>query len=121
MDDEDILRQLGEQILKRFGYNAELAKDGAEAIELYKKSLDSGKPFEVVILDLTVKGGMGGQKAMEKILEIDPAAKGIVSTGYFDDPVVSNFREYGFSGFLKKPTTMGEVEKVINEVISNNQ
>ncbi len=74
-----------------------------------------------MILDLTNKVGMGGQKTMEKLLEIDPYVKGIVITGYSDDPVVSDFRAYGFSGFLAKPATKDELNRVINEVLSREQ
>ncbi len=83
--------------------------------------MESKEPFEVVILDLTNKIGMGGQETMKRLLEIDHNAKGIVITGYSDDPVVANFRAYGFSGSLTKPTTRDELSKVINEIVSRGQ
>ncbi len=79
--------------------------------------MESKKPFDVVILDLTNKIGMGGQATMKRLLEIDRDVKGIIITGYSDDPVVANFRSYGFSGVILKPATKDELSNVINEVL----
>ena len=117
MDDEEMIRNLAEQMLNRFVYEAEVAKDGDEAIELYNKAMDSGEPFEMVILDLTVKGGLGGKDAVKKILEIDPHAKVIVSSGYSKDPVMTDFKKYGFIGALPKPYTMKDLSNALNKVI----
>uniref|UniRef100_UPI002714D1A0 response regulator n=1 Tax=Desulfobacula sp. TaxID=2593537 RepID=UPI002714D1A0 len=87
-------------------------------VEIYKKAMESKDPFDVAILDLTSKVGMGGQETMRRLLEIDPDVKGIVITGYSDDPVVANFKAYGFSGFIIKPATRDELSKLINEVLS---
>jgi len=103
MDDEEMIRDLGHRILTRLEYDPELAVDGNEAIEMYQKAMDSGKPFEIVILDLTVKGGLGGKDAAKKILKLNPHAKVIVSSGYSNDPVMTEFREYGFIAALPKP------------------
>ena len=92
------------------------SKDGAEAIDLYKKSMESKEPFDVVILDLTCQSGMGGKEAIEKLLEIDPHVKAIVSTGYSGDPVMTNFLEYGFCGALAKPYSIGELSRAIKDV-----
>jgi len=116
MDDEEMIRNLGRQMLIRVGYDVELAKDGVEAIELYQKAMDSGKPFDVVILDLTVKGGIGGRDAVKKILEINPQAKAIVSSGYSNDPVITHFREYGFIEALPKPYTVKDLSDALNKV-----
>jgi len=116
MDDEEMIRNLGKQMLSRFGYDAELAKDGAETIELYKKAMDSGKPFDAVILDLTVKGGMGGKDAVKNLSAIDPHVKAIVSSGYFNDPVMTDFRRYGFIGALPKPYTMKDLKDALDKV-----
>ncbi|MCK5100133.1 MAG: response regulator, partial [Desulfobacteraceae bacterium] len=89
--------------------------------EIYKKAMESKKPFDVVILDLTNQFGMGGQESMRKLLEIDHDAKGIVCTGYCNDPVVTNFRLYGFSDFLTKPATKDQLSQVINAAISKGQ
>jgi len=86
-----MIRRLSRQVLNRLGYEPKTAKDGAEAIELYRKAKESGEPFDVVILDLTVKSGMGGKDAVKALLEKDPQTKAIVSSGYSNDPVMTNF------------------------------
>ena len=113
MDDEESIRKLSKKRLSVLGYESELAKDGAQAIELYKKSMDSGQPFDLVILDLTVKGGMGGKEAIKFLQEINPQVKAIVSSGYSNDPVMTNFRAYGFTGALPKPNTKKELIDVL--------
>ncbi len=117
MDDEKMIRNLSEQILSRLGYAPEVAKDGVEAIELYKKARDSGKPFDAVILDLTIKGGMGGKETIKALLEIDPQVKAIISSGYSNDPVITNFKEYGFVGVLPKPYIMKDLKDELSKVI----
>jgi len=103
MDDEERLRNMSQKMLERLGYKAITVKDGAEAIETYRKQNDSSEPFDVVILDLTIKGGMGGEATMRELLRINPDVKAIVSSGYFNDPVMSDFKKYGFMGALAKP------------------
>ena len=120
MDDEKAISTLLHQIINRLGYDVETCIDGKEAIETYIKAMESKKPFDAVILDLTNKLGMGGQETMEKLLEIDPDTKGIIITGYSDDPVVTNYRAYGFSDFITKPATRDKLNRVISEVISRN-
>jgi PAS domain S-box-containing protein len=117
MDDEAPLRKIVERMLKNLGYESEFAEDGAEAIEMYKTARKSGKPYDAVILDLTVPGGMGGKEAIKKLLEIDPEVKAIVSSGYSDDPVLSNFQEYGFKGMMPKPFESRSLGKVLHEVL----
>lgn len=116
MDDEEMIRNLGKQILSKFGYDAELAKDGVEAIELYKNAIDSGKPFEAVILDLTIKEGMGGVDTIKKLKEMDPQVRAIVSSGYSNDPVMTDFRKYGFIGALAKPYTIKDLSDTLSKV-----
>ena len=121
MDDEEAIRTFLGRVINRLGYDVETCTEGKEAIEIYEKAMESKEPFDVAILDLTNKIGMGGQNTMKRLLEIDHNAKGIVITGYSDGPVVANFRAYGFSGFVIKPTTMDELSKIINEVLSKDQ
>jgi PAS domain S-box-containing protein len=121
MDDEKAIRKFLGKVINRLGYDVETCIEGKEAVEIYTKAMESKEPFDVAILDLTNKIGMGGQATMKRLLEIDPGVKGIIITGYSDDPVVANFRAYGFSGFVIKPTTRDELSKVINEVLSKNQ
>jgi len=85
------------KILMQAGYRVDLAGDGVEAIEVYKKAMESGNPFDGVILDLTVKGGMGGAEAMRRLFEIDPGIRAMISTGYCDDPILKNYRGYGLA------------------------
>jgi PAS domain S-box-containing protein len=113
MDDEYMIRELACNILSNIGYKAITAKDGIEAIELYKEAIESGCPFNAVILDLTVSGGMGGREAIQRIIEIDPEAKAIVSSGYSDDPVMSDFRKYGFINSLRKPYRVKELSDIL--------
>jgi CheY-like chemotaxis protein len=117
MDDEKIIRTLTKHILTHLGYNAEFAQDGKEAIDLYQNAMDCGKPFDAVILDLTIRGGMGGQEAIKKLSEIDPNIKGIVSSGYSLDPVMANFRDFGFCDVIAKPYTVEEMAEKLNHVI----
>jgi len=121
MDDEEAIRNFLGMVLNRLGYDVETCIEGKEAVEIYKKAFESKESFDVAILDLTNKVGMGGQETMKRLLEIDQNAKGIVITGYSSDPVVSNYRAYGFSGFLTKPATNDELNKVISRLLSKNQ
>ena len=116
MDDEEILRNLAQKMLERLGYKVETVKDGVEAIETYKKNKVSGEPFDAVILDLTIKGGMGGEQTMRELLKIDPDVKAIVSSGYFNDPVMSDFEKYGFMGALAKPYEKKALKEVLERL-----
>ncbi|MBU1056145.1 MAG: PAS domain S-box protein [Proteobacteria bacterium] len=117
MDDDESLRKTVGKILQKLGYEPEFAKDGTEAIEMYKKAKESKKPYDAVILDLTIPGQMGGQEAIKKLLEIDPEVKAIVSSGYSEDTVLSNFKEYGFKGIMPKPFEAQSLSKVLFEVL----
>jgi PAS domain S-box-containing protein len=114
MDDEVALRKVVGRMLAMLGYEAEFAQDGAEAIRMVK---EAEKPYDAVILDLTIPGGMGGKEAINKLLEIDPELKAIVSSGYSDDPVLANFQEYGFKGIMPKPFQSQLLSKVLHEVL----
>ena len=118
MDDEEIIRESVEQLLTHKGYEIECAKDGDEAIELYKKAMEASKPFNAVILDLTIRGGMGGKETVKKLLEIDPNVKAIVASGYSNDPVLANFKEYGFVGVFAKHDKAEELGKTLHQVIN---
>lgn len=117
MDDEDLVREGTANVLGYLGYQAEFAQDGAEAIELYKQAKAAGAPFDVVILDLTVQGGMGGKEAIRQLLMLDDQVKAIVSSGYSHDPVMADFREHGFCGVLAKPYTIEELSKILSQVL----
>jgi PAS domain S-box-containing protein len=118
MDDEELVRNVAGEMLKSIGYDVEFAREGTEAIEVYKKAKDSGEDFDVVIMDLTIPGGMGGKEAIKKLFEIDPGVRAIVSSGYSNDPIMSNFKKYGFRGVVAKPYKIKELGEAIHKVIT---
>jgi CheY-like chemotaxis protein len=117
MDDEAMIRKLAGELLTYLGYEVDFARDGREAVKRYKKAMDSDKPFDAVILDLTVKGGMGGTDAIRELVKIDPHVIGIVSSGYCNDPGIVDYDQYGFRGVVTKPYTMGELGEKLNQAI----
>jgi len=121
MDDEEIVRDVLGKILQRFGYEAKFARDGMEAVEMYRAAMDRAKPFDAVIMDLTVTGGIGGIEAIELLRLIDPDAKAIVSSGYSDDPVMSDFRKYGFNGVIAKPFRAEELSAALGTILSREK
>jgi signal transduction histidine kinase len=117
MDDEQIIRDMATTLLRRFGLEVVCAEDGALAVEQYRTALAEGRRFDLVIMDLTVPGGMGGLAALARLRELDPAVKAIVSSGYSSDPVLANHREHGFIAVVAKPYEVGELEKVLRELL----
>ncbi len=113
MDDEPMLRATARTVLQTLGYEVQLARDGDEAIALYRAAWQAGQPFDVVVLDLTVPGGMGGREAMQRLREFDPLVTAVVSSGYADDPVMSRYREHGFAGVVAKPYTARDLDAVL--------
>lgn len=121
MDDEDIIRDIARELLGAMGYEAGLAKHGEESLLMYKEALSEGRSFDVVILDLTVRGGTGGLETLQKLLEVDPDVKAVVSSGYSDDAVVAKYQEYGFKAFLKKPYNFEKMQETICSVLGNQR
>lgn len=117
MDDEEIVRDVIGEMLAYLGYQVEFALDGAEAIQVYKKSRELGKHFDAFIMDLTVPGGMGGKEAVRQLLELDPTIKAIVSSGYSHDPIMGNHKAYGFADVVSKPYRIQDIAEVLNRVI----
>jgi PAS domain S-box-containing protein len=117
MDDEAMIREVCGHMLVRLGYEVESAQDGAEAIERYVAARAEGRPFDAVILDLTVPGGMGGREAVGRILEIDPRARLIVSSGYSNDPVTDDYRAYGFCAVMVKPYRVGDLGRALQDAL----
>jgi CheY-like chemotaxis protein len=117
MDDEEFLLDMTSELLQHLGYTVETAKDGKEAIDLYKKGLESGQKHAVVIMDLTIPGGMGGKETIRELRKLDPEAKTIVSSGYSTDPILANFKEYGFNAMLPKPYELAELAEILHKVI----
>jgi len=118
MDDEEMVREVLDSMLEHIGYEVEFAKDGIEAIEQYKRAKELGRPFDAVIMDLTIPGSMGGKEAIQKLLKIDPKVKAIVSSGYSHDPVMANFKKYGFKGVIAKPYKITTLSEVLHKVIT---
>jgi signal transduction histidine kinase/ActR/RegA family two-component response regulator len=117
MDDEEALRKLLQSVLTKLGYQVETARDGAEAIAVYENAKAAGRAFDAALLDLTVRGGMGGVEAAAKLKELDPSLKLIVSSGYSDAAVISEYRKYGFDGVIPKPWAIAEVSDVFRRVL----
>lgn len=103
MDDEEAIRNLAVRILTHNGFSVTATSNGGEAVASYEAARSAGHPFDVVILDLTIRGGMGGRETMARLMEMDPAVKAIVSSGYSNDPVMANYRKHGFRGIVPKP------------------
>ena len=106
--------------LSRLGYEAELARDGAEALRCYSEAREAGRPFAAVIMDLTIPGGMGGKEAIRHLLEVDPQARAIVSSGYSNDPVMAEYSKYGFRGMVAKPYEIRQLARVLCDVIGSD-
>ncbi len=117
MDDEDMILRLVTRILGKSNFSIKTASGGRKTIEMYKQALDAGEPFDVVIMDITVPGGMGGREAVKEILKINSKARVIVSSGYANDPIMANYAEYGFKGIVAKPYTRSKLLEVLNQVL----
>ena len=116
MDDHEQILIMSEIMFNQMGYTTTCALDGARAIELYRRAFQSGEPFDLVILDLTVPGGMGGEETIAELLRINPEIKAIVSSGYSNDPVMADCKAYGFCGVLPKPYTIEQVAEILNKI-----
>ena len=116
MDDELPIRKLAVQLLQRIGCTAETAADGAEAIKLYELARERGEPFGAVIADLTVPQGMGGKEMIRELRARDPDVFAIVSSGYSNDPVMANFRDFGFAGVMPKPYSSEDLAAALEEL-----
>ncbi len=121
MDDEEILRNFLGELLDLLGYEVEFACHGLEAIDLYSEAKAAGTPFDCVLMDLTIPGGMGGKEAIQRLLEIDPDVKAIVSSGYSDDPVMAEPAKYGFVGVVAKPYDANLLGEVIHRVMTEHK
>ena len=118
MDDEEMVRSIAEEMLSELGHQVDLAADGDEAIRLYRASMEAGRPYDLVIMDLTIPGGLGGKEAAVKTLAIDPKAKIIVTSGYSNDAIMANFEDYGFCSAIEKPFRLQELSKTIARIIN---
>ncbi|HWQ74084.1 MAG TPA: PAS domain S-box protein [Syntrophomonas sp.] len=118
MDDDERIREVAAQILESIGYEADTAADGSTTLIMYQAAMEKGQAYDAVILDLTVPGQMGGRDAVKELLKIDPQARVIVSSGYFNDPIMADYEEWGFKGVIPKPYGVKELSETIAGVIS---
>ncbi len=117
IDDEEIIRRSVGALLKRLGYEVESAADGGMGIRLHEKAVKEQRPFDVIIMDLTIPGGMSGEETIHRLREIDPDAKVVVSSGYSNDAILSRYEEYGFSAALTKPWRIEELSETLDRLI----
>jgi two-component system cell cycle sensor histidine kinase/response regulator CckA len=115
MDDDDMVRNMTKEMLMQLGHEVTLTTNGEEAIQLYQESMNTGSLFDLVIMDLTIPGRMGGKEAVNAVLKIDPRAKVIVSSGYSNDPIITNYKDYGFCAAIVKPFQLQDLSKVISQ------
>jgi two-component system, cell cycle sensor histidine kinase and response regulator CckA len=119
MDDDEAVKEIASEMLQHLGYRVATANDGAAAIAAYRQAMAAGEPFDAVIMDLTVPAGMGGKETVRRLLAIDPQARVIVSSGYGNDPIMSDYAEYGFKGVIPKPYRMKELGRALQKVIGS--
>jgi DNA-binding NtrC family response regulator len=119
MDDEELILDVVSSMLEYLGYEVELSRNGQETLEKYSAAIQGGKPFGAVIMDLTIPGSQGGKDVIKDLIKLDPAVRAIVSSGYSNDPIMSNCSEYGFKGVIKKPFKMEELSEVIEQTLNN--
>ena len=117
MDDEELIRNIVGIMLRALGHEAELAENGEEAIAKYSEALSSGRRFDIVILDLTVRGGIGGEEAMRELLALDPDVKAVVSSGYADSTTIAQYESRGFSACLTKPYEVDALGDILNVLL----
>ncbi len=118
MDDEKAIRTSLARMLKKTGYEAEVSSDGQDALKMYKEALERQQPYDAVILDLTVPGGLGGLETLERLQKISPDVKAIVSSGYANSPALANYKEFGFSGAVIKPYGIQDLSRILYEVLN---
>ncbi len=117
MDDEEYIRDLFKNFLGMMNIAVDTARDGEEAVRKYRQAMAQKQPYDVVIMDLTIRGGMGGKEAVQKILQLDPRARVVVASGYSTDSVLANYEEFGFVGRIHKPFTFESVNRVLHAVL----
>jgi CheY-like chemotaxis protein len=121
VDDEDAIRDLVEFTLTRLGYEVSQAATALQGVDMYQEEFKARKRFDVVILDLTLPGGMGGKEALKKLIEIDPTVNAIVSSGYATDATMSRYQDFGFRGVIAKPYEAAELGKIVHDVIASSR
>lgn len=117
MDDEEMIGEIACQMLEHLGYEGVHVADGEAAVDEYSRCFKENDPYDAVIMDLTIPGGMGGKEAVGRILEADPGAKVLVSSGYSDDPVMTHYSDYGFIGVINKPFALASIKGTLEAVL----
>ena len=117
MDDEQTIGDLAKEMLSMLGYEVDVANEGSQAVKLYQKAWKTSDPYDLLILDLTVPGGMGGKEVIEILGKSDPKIRAIVSSGYSNDPIMANYRKHGFTGVVAKPYTVQELSGAVNQAL----
>ncbi|OPY38696.1 MAG: response regulator of RpoS [Methanoregula sp. PtaU1.Bin051] len=117
MDDEQVILDVTDEVLRFLGYDVMFTRDGAAAIDLYQQEQSKGNPFDLVILDLSVPEGMGGKEAFEKLHAYDPEAKIVISSGFTNDPMLTDYASYGLAGVLAKPYRITELKALLENMI----
>ena len=121
MDDEEPIRQMINVLLGRLGFTVKTVADGAELVREYAAARGTSEPYDLVMMDLTVPGAMGGREAMQELRKLDPGVRAIVSSGYSGDPVMANFREHGFCGIVPKPFRVNDLAKVLSAALATKK
>jgi len=116
MDDEEMVRELTGELLDILGYNVTFAREGREAIDLYMKMAASNQPFDAVMLDLNIRGGIGGIETLKKIIEIDPGVKALLLTGHTNDLTIAEYRNMGFKDVMMKPFSLEELNTALHSL-----
>ncbi|WP_163338978.1 PAS domain-containing sensor histidine kinase [Desulfopila sp. IMCC35008] len=119
MDDNEIVLDAIGMMLEHLGYDVDFAEDGEKAFNSYEKAMQSESPYDMVLMDLMVPGGMGGEEATQKLLSLDPEAKVVVTSGYSNDPIMANHKRYGFCGVIKKPYRLDELSRFMNQFFND--
>jgi len=117
MDDEPGILEMVGMLLDQLGYKVMTAAHGEEALRLYRETQAACQPIDAVILDLTIRGGLGGLETFQRLQKLDPRVKAIVSSGYSNDPVMSNPRAFGFKAVVAKPYGMDHLASTLHAVI----
>ncbi len=117
MDDDESVRNVAGRMLTLMGHEVSFAREGSEAIEMYKDALDSGSPYSLVIMDLTIEEGLSGKVAAKELKKLDPGAKVILSSGYSNDRFMRDYKKFGFSGTVAKPYNIHQLNSIIEAVL----
>lgn len=118
MDDDEGIRDVVRVFLSGLGYRVEVVADGETVIESYRKAIEEGDPFRVVILDLTVSAGKGGIETLRELKSINPEVKAVITTGFTDDPVFSGFGAQGFVAAIPKPFHVRQLDETLRGILS---